>query len=264
MGSGGGGSSGKSDWPDYMKDKHTTWLNELDAIIPATNPYTGVVAYDPATALSNLSTYLVNFKAYYLSIGNNLTSFKTMWSGWLTTIQTNLTAALTAEIDTYGVPEFESGMRDINAVQTSSFALGKAMLYAKVGLEAGKLAIATTNQAVELTTKYGENLRGQFASELEYTKVVIVSAKEQRDMQIEIDAEEAKWVFFNYREAGALLGSIGGAAAMPGGGKPSAAASVLGGAMSGAAVGASVSGGNPYGAAAGAIVGGIGGYMSSR
>jgi hypothetical protein len=264
MGSGGGGSSGKSSWPDYMQDKHTTWLNELDVIIPAANPYTGVVAYDPATPISNLSTALTNYKAYNLSIGYSLTAFKSLWSGWLTTVTADLTAAITAELDTYGVPEFESGMRDINAVQVSSFTLGKSMLYARVGLEAGKLALMNTNQAVDLTMRYSERLHEQFIAELENAKTVIISYKEFRDMQIEIDAEEAKWVFFNYREAGALLGAIGGAGAMQSGGKPSAAASALGGAMTGAATGAAVSGGNPYGAAAGAVIGGIGGYLSAR
>lgn len=260
MGSGGGSSSGKSSWPDYMQESHTRLLVEVEALVPTTNPYTGVVAYDPSTVISNISTYLTNFKAFYLSIGATLTTFKTMWSGWLTTASSGLTAAMVAALDVSGIPEFEAGMRDINAVQTSSFALGKSMLYARVGLEAAKLALMNTNQAVELTMKYGEALRGQFASELEYTKLVIIAYKEQADRQQELDVEEAKWVFFNYREAGAMLGAIGGPSAMGGSQKPNPAVSALGGAMSGAAAG-SVAG--PYGAIAGAVIGGVGGYLSA-
>lgn len=259
-GSGGGGSSGKSDWPDYMKEHHHAFLGEIDSIIPATNPYTGVVAYDPASVLSALASSLSSFVTFYASIGNTLTTCKAAWSGWLTTTSTDLNAALVAELDTRGVPEFEAGMRDINAVQTSSFVLGKAMLYARVGLEAAKLALLNTNQAMDMTMKYGEILRNQFSAQMDYSKIVIIAGKEKADRQVELDVEEAKWVFFNYREAGALLGSIGSSAAMQSSAKPNPAASALGGAMAGAAAGAAF---GPYGAIAGAVIGGVGGYLSA-
>jgi len=260
-GSGGGGSSGKSDWPDYMKEHHHAWIGELDAVVPATNPYTGVVAYDPASTISTLTTALSAWEGYHTSVGLTLTAFKTVWSGWLTTASADITAALTAELDTHGTPEFEAGMRDINAVQTSSFVLGKSMLYARVGLEAAKLALLNTNSAVDLMMKYGESLRGQFCAEMEFTKLVIIAYKEKADRQLELDVEEAKWIFFNYREAGALLGAVGASAAMQSSAKPNPAASALGGAMAGAAAMAPT--GNPYAIAAGAIVGGIGGYLSA-
>lgn len=259
-GSGGGSSSGKSDWPDYMKTKHEAWLGDIDAVIPVTNPYTGIVAYAPTAPIAALATALTNYKAFNSSVGTTLTTFKTMWSGWLTTVSNGLNEAMVAALDTSGIPEFEAGMRDINAVQTSSFALGKAMLYARVGLEASKLALMNTNQAVELTMKFGESLRGQFASEIENARLTIIALKEQADRQVELDVEEARWIFFNYREAGALLGAIGGPSAMAGSQKPNPAASALGGAMSGAAAGAAF---GPYGAVIGAVVGGVGGYLSA-
>ncbi len=260
-GSGGGGTSGKSSWPDYMMLKHETWINEMDTIVPATNPYTGIVSYNPATILGTLATSLATFKAFYTSIGTTLTAFKSAWSGWLTTVSTDLNAAMVAALDTSGIPEFEAGMRDINAVQTSSFALGKSMLYARVGLEASKLALMNANQAVDLTMKYGESLRGQFMTESDYTKVVIIAYKEQADRQVELDIEEAKWIFFNYREAGAMLGSIGGSPAMAGSAKPNPVSSALGGAMAGAAAGTAISPG--YGTIIGAVIGGVGGYLSA-
>lgn len=272
MGSGGGGSSGKSDWPDYMKTMHGSWLTAFDVLIPVTNPYLGVVAYDPTTPLADLATALTAFKAYYTSVGLNLTAFKSVWSGWLTTVSSGLTAALTAALDINGIPEFEAGMRDINAVQTSSFVLGKSMLYARVGLEAAQLALQNTNQAVDLTMKYGEHLRAQFVAQWDYAKFVIIALKEQKDMQIQLDVDEAKWPFFEYREAGALLGSIGSSAAMQSSAKPNPTASALGGAMAGAGVGAAIGsagpqvgvGGTLWGAAIGAIIGGIGGYFASQ
>lgn len=254
----GGGSSGKSDWPDYMKTIHTTWLGEMDALVPVTNPYTGMVA--PTLSLTEINSYLANYKAYSTSIGNSLTAFKSLWSGWLSLQTSGITAALTAELDTHGVPEFESGMSDINAVQTSSFALGKSMLYARVGLEAAKLALLNTNQAVQLTIQYGEALRAQFLAEMEWFKGTVIAVAENMARQDELDIEEAKWIFFNYREAGALLGAIGGSAAMQGSHKPNPLASALGGAMTGAAAGAAFGG---VGAVAGAVIGGVGGYLSA-
>lgn len=259
-GSGGGGSSGKSDWPEYMKTQHQTWLGEMDAIVPSTNPYTGVVAYDPTTVIQNLDTYLTNYKGFHTAIGLTLTAFKTMWSGWLTTMGSTLGASVVADLDANAIPVFESGMSDINAVQTSSFVLGKANIYARSALETAKLALLNTNQAVDLTMKYGEQLRTRFLTELEFTRLVIIAYKEKADRQVELDLEEAKWIFFNYREAGALLGSIGSSAAMQSSAKPNPLASALGGAATGAAAGAAFGG---VGAVAGAVIGGIGGYLSA-
>lgn len=259
MGSG-GGSSGKSDYPQYMKDMHQGWLGEMDTLVPTTNPYTGVVAYDPGTPISNLSTYLTNFTAYFLSIGRNITALKSLWSAWVTLGTSGITDAMTAALDVHGIPEFEGGMRDINAVQTSSFALGKSMLYARVGLEAAKLALLNANQSLELSIKYGEALRGEFATLIDAQKIIIIAYKEQKDMQIELDVEEAKWVFFNWREAGALLGAIGGPGGLGSSAKPNPMASALGGAVAGAAAGAAFGG---VGAIAGAVIGGVGGYLSA-
>jgi len=267
MGSG-GGSSGQSSWPEYMMDAHGDLIRSFNSLIPTANPYTGIVAYNPTTVLNTLAASLTTFKAYYTSIGTTLTAFKSAWSGWLTTVSTNLNAAMVAALDISGIPEFEAGMRDINAVQTSSFALGKSMLYARVGLEASKLALTNANQAIDLTMKYGELLRGQFVSEADYSRVVIIAYKEQIDRQLELDIEEAKWVFFNYREAGALLGAIGGPSGLGHSGKPNSMVSALGGAMAGAVGGAYIGSvvpgiGTAVGAVAGAIIGGVGGYLSA-
>lgn len=260
MGSGGGGSSGKSDWPDYMKTKHGLWLDGIDALFPSSNPYTGAIAYDPTAIITDLESALTSFKAYFSSVATDLTSLKTTWSGWVTTVTDGLNTALVAELETHGVPEFEGGMRNINAVQTSSFVLGKSMLYARVGLEAAKLALLNANQAMDLTLRFGDALRGQFAMEMDYSKVLIIAYKEKADRQVELDAEEAKWPFFEYREAGALLGAIGSSAAMQSSAKPNPLASALGGAMAGAAAGASFGG---VGAIAGGVIGGIGGLLSA-
>lgn len=269
MGFGGGASGrGKHDWPDYMKTVHGAWLDEMDSLVPIANPYTGVVSYDPVLVVTNLSTSLTNFASYHLSIGNTLTQFKAVWSERLTTLSSGITADAAAALDTNRIPVFEGEMRDINAVQTSSFALGKSMLYAEIGLEAARLAILNTNKAVNSIIEYGKQLRGQFVIDIDYSKVVVIAYKEQRDFQIEIDAEETKWPFYGYRELGALLGSMGTPAVGMSKAKPNKGMSAASGAVSGAVTGAYIGSvypgiGTVVGAVVGAIIGGIGGYLAA-
>jgi hypothetical protein len=266
---GGSSSSGKKDWPDYMKTIHGLWLDEVDAIVPITNPYTGLVSYDPATVISNLSTSLTNFVGYYSSIGNTLSTFKSAWSDQLAIVASNVTPDIVAELDISKVLKFEGEMRDINAVQTSSFGLGKSMLYAKAGLEAAKLTLINTAEVMSSIMSYGEQLRKQFTDVISYSKIVAIAYKEQHDFQVDIDAEEVKWPLYGYREAGALLGSIGSAAVGMSKAKPNKGLSAAGGAVSGAVTGAYIGSvypgiGTVVGAVVGAIIGGIGGYLSAQ
>ncbi len=261
MGSGGGGgsSSGKVDYPDYMKGRHETWLTEMDSLIVASNPYTGATTYDPSSILTALSNSLNDFKGFMASIGYNLSSLQTMWEDWVGRVSTKVAEAVADELEDEVIPKFKGGMRDINAVQTSSFVLGEAMIYARAATEASRHAITASFNAADMVLKYNESLKTRFAVELDYSRVVILANREYIEKEIELDVEEAKWPFYNYREAGALLGSIGGPAAMPQPTKISPLQSALGGVMTGAATGAMIGGasGSPIGAGVGAAIGGI-------
>ena len=302
---GGGGSSGKMEWPGYMMTQHEIWLTEFNTLIPVTNPYTGVLAYDPSTYVTAIEGQMTSLIAFYDGIGTTLATTKTSWetiaaavqvkidalllgaatSAFLTTAQNELSGAVVAALDADTIGRFEAGMRDINAVQTSSFVLGKAALYARVGLDLSKLTGAMRLQTIMDRNRgivdgsfqlFGQTI--QFAAAraslvqlyVEKSRIQLVAKKEQVDRQIDLDLEEARWPFFEYQQAGNLLGSIGGggASASPIG-KPNPIASTLGGAMAGAGAGAMVGSvvpgiGTAVGAIAGAIVGGIGGYFSSQ
>ncbi len=294
---GGGGSSGRMEWPGYMQARHEEWLNEMQAYIPATNPYLGVSAYVPDTYIAAIETQMTNLIALYDSIGTTLATAKTAWEGiatavqvkldtlllstptstFLTLAQAELSGAVVAALDADTIGRFEAGMRDINAVQSSSFTLGKATLYSRVGLELTRLtgemrlkAITDRNRGVvegsfQLLGQIAGFAAGRMAlvsTYMDKCKLDIIAKKEQLDRQVDLDLEEARWPFFEWQQAGTLLGAIGG----PGMGsisKPNPTASTLGGAVTGAAAGYQMSG-SYYGAAAGAIIGGLGGYLSSR
>jgi len=227
---GGGGSSGRMEWPGYMQTQHQTWLTTMNGLMTTTNPYTGVLAYDPTAHISAIETQMTNLIAFYDSVGTTLTTTKASWetlasavqvkldalflsaptttftstaktdwetlvaaiaakldllllsapttaaiaaaktawetlvvavqvkldalllstptSTFLTTAQSELSGAVVAALDADTIGRFEAGMRDINAVQTSSFVLGKAALYARVGLDLSKMTGAMRLQTI--------------------------------------------------------------------------------------------------------------------
>ena len=67
MGSSGGGSSGKSDFPDYMKARHDDWLSHIDTSIGTAitaNPYTTAAPYNPDAVLALVISSAADFLTY--------------------------------------------------------------------------------------------------------------------------------------------------------------------------------------------------------
>ena len=255
MGGSGGGGSGAVDYPGYMKTKHETWLNEIDSLIDvaiANNPYEGPgwgdgwYVYNPSDDLYEMILALDDFADYLDMLDAGVDAEAAAFG-----------AILQSRIDTDTIPSFEAGMRDINAVQTTSFVIGKAILYARKDEQVaqyladlnGKFRQQTIEQRRLLATHYVEVLR-----------LGIVAMKEHHDEYMEYETAYAKWDLEMYSYGGNMLAAIGGARA-PGVARPSRTQSAIGGAMAGAAMGAQVGGG--YGAIIGAVVGGIGGYLAA-
>jgi hypothetical protein len=67
MGKGGGGNSGKVEYPSYMQTQHDSWLGDIDALIQTyltgDSPYDSETAYDPDTPLAANQTRLDSFEA---------------------------------------------------------------------------------------------------------------------------------------------------------------------------------------------------------
>jgi len=255
MGGSGGGQSGMVDYPGYMKTKHESWLNEIDALIDvaiANNPYEGPgwgdgwYVYNPEEDLYEMIMALDDFETFLDELDAGVDDEAAAFG-----------AILQNRIDTDTIPSFEAGMRDINAVQTTSFVIGKAILYARKDEQVaqyvadlnGKLRLQTMDQRRMLATYYVEALR-----------LSIVAMKEHHDEYMEFETAAAKWDLEMYSYGGNMLASIGGARGGGGPAKPSRAQSAIGGAMVGASIGAYA---GPWGAVAGAVFGGVGGYLAA-
>ena len=93
---------------------------------------------------------------------------------------------------------------------------------------------------------------------IEGNRIKIVALKEETDMNAEIDKFDALWDLETFQYGANLLAAISGGTTGPQ--KPSTAASVIGGAMSGMSAGAMV--GGSWGAAIGGILGGAAGLLN--
>lgn len=96
---------------------------------------------------------------------------------------------------------------------------------------------------------------------VEGNRIKIVAKKEQYDTDALIDESDALWDFGVFQYGANLLASIGGGTSMPVARKPNVAASVLGGAMSGAAAGSMILPG--WGTLIGGVLGAAAGFLST-
>lgn len=288
-GSSGGSSSGKVSYPAYMETKHSDWLDEIDTLITAaTNPYTAATAYDPDTIFTENAAQLSLFNTAVQALDPD-----TDWADFWTIAQTKLEAnvfsdtLINAKVAAYTatilarhtqdiLPIYQRGMQDVRSVMTSAFTIGEALLTADAQRDVDKFeadlkrdnemkknelishAADAMLQALNQSIIAQQNLTTTL---VESNRIKVVAKFEENDAQVTFDEKEELWDFELYTFAGNMLASVAGAASPTTGKKVSTGASVLGGAMSGAALGASVSSGNPMAAGIGAVVGGIGGLL---
>lgn len=295
-GSSGGGQSGAVDYPDYMKTFHNDMLNSggvdtvtssmVDLIITAiaNNPFTGESAYNPATPISTMYVVVAELSNTIsaLSPESDWTSFIGTAVAYIdanivddTYINADIAAWSTVqndERDNVIIPKFQAGMRDINAVMTSSFVVGEAIIEAFGARDAAKygteLRMKLNLQRNEMIMKSVDAMLNALLTKADLTKAVahytiealrlaIVSTKEQVDQDLSIDEHEAKWSLDMMMYGGNMLASIAGASTVKSGDSAgSRTKSMLGGALSGAAMGAAMSPESPWmGAGIGAILG---------
>ena len=284
---GGGGGSGVVDYPDYMKTQHEDWLDDLDTVITAAvgnSPWTGVVAFDPTADITAYETVIAGFAAILAGITDT-----TDWAALYTQAETSIDATSEAliianvaafadnlddEITTKVLPRFQSGMLDINAVVSSAFVIGEAVIEGfrnrEVAKFEGDLRISTskadglnrlnaTEQMLRLMLQRITFEESYMKAYIEGKRIKIVAEKEELDMNTKIDEADALWDLEVFQHGANMLAAIGGGTANPKGKEPSQAQSVIGGAMAGAAAGTMVMPG--WGTAIGAVLGAASAYM---
>lgn len=160
------------------------------------------------------------------------------------------------EVRTKVLPAFLAGMRDINAIQSTTFVIGKAVIADSQVRQMNEFQSRIRLSAIELSGQLWRShldwSKGVIAIYLEMTKLYYATRLDVDTKQLEYAVNDKMWDMNLLDEPTKVLGILNGAAATTNKNKPSQATSAIAGALSGAAAGAPM---GPYGAAAGAILG---------
>jgi hypothetical protein len=262
-GGSGGGSSGKVSYPAYVERVHEDWLDQshtdhitssvtevMSAALGA-SPYGALIAYDPD---ADIAAYLAEIASYELLVDSTTGSLDAV-----DIIPDELTIAdIAAEATAYGAliddqllmtvfPRFEAGMRDINAVVTSAFVIGRANLeeardheIAKVSADLLIKSKAAATERSDILLRWAmlrlENAHRMATLEIEAERIKIVAKKEENDVLNDLEAKNATWDLEVWQYGANVMASPAGGTGIPGG-KGSQVGSAIGGALSGAAVG---------------------------
>ena len=273
-GGGGGGGAGVVDYPDYMKDFHegvlgdgavTSTITEIMDAALGNSPFTAEVAYDPDTPIAAMSAAVVDLDTLValLSSGTGLDTLvsEVLDEDRLDDAVDEFSADLAARLTVEVLPRFEAGMRDINAVTSAAFAIGRAVIEEGQTREVSKFSAglhlkAFGDDALRLIALKLEYQKFLSSMDIEVNRMKIVAKKEESDTNLKISESDALWDLELFQYGSNVLASIGGGVANSKVKGPSTASSVIGGALSGVAAGAMVgsSMGNPL---IGAIAGGV-------
>ena len=291
MGSSGGGSSGKVSHSAYLEACHNDWLDHtgvdtieksitevMDSAI-GNSPWTGKFAYNPDAAIASYEAGVTAFAALLAGL-SDITDWNAFYANAALTIDGVGDANIAADVAAYAdvldddiaarvLPRFRRGMQDINAVVSSAFPIGEAIIEAFQARDVAKYAATLRSALGDKRLQAVDQMMNMMARRIgweesyvrllvESKRIKIVAKKEQTDQDATIDEADAKWDLEVFQYGGNLMASIGGGTAIPNMAKKNVGASVLGGAVTGAAAGAYVGSVVPgIGTAVGAVVGGV-------
>ncbi len=307
-GGGGGGSSGEVAFPEYMENRHDAWLADVTTAMndarSGASPYAGFSTVDPAAVFGSLPTTAsaaidalgdVDVDARFGIMYTAVSSQDIAIPGALSTEDIAAIVAAEAAVlqsirDSKLTPAYEAGMRDLNAVVSSAWAIGKANLDADVARDVAQLdaklrmqnpALAQEAARTAIQQKQGnmEAAKALVGVEVEISRQVAVLAAEvgriltaaRLDVDktsMEMAAKDRLFDLETFQYGSNVMAGISGgtAHASPQG---STTQNAIGGAMSGAAAGAAIASlsGATGGAAlpfigVGAALGLAGGLMS--
>lgn len=286
----GGSSSGTIEYPAHMQTPHADWIDNtgadtmvnsivdlMNAAQAGVSPYAGFTTADPDTVFGIGAQVLTPFQALEDLDDLNL---QNIFDAMVVVVNDNAeivaivnaeTAILANRLVTDVLPRFQGGMRDIGAVQVTSFVLGQANIEAegtrkiaefdaRLRLESRMKSFDIALQWTQLTIEWNRNIAGMLSE-------IVVRYLEARykgdQMEAEMDAKDALFDLETYQYGNNVMAAISGATA----GKQtqtSGIASALGGVASGAAAGAQIGSLVPgVGTAAGAGIGALLGLADS-
>ena len=258
---GGGGGSGRVGYAGYIEIGHellmfgsaegltfsTDLVTALETML-ANNPYTTHTAYNPDTALAAMVTALSAFS----DVSDDLID-ESLIDAEVEVFNVNSTYRLETEV----VPKFNTLMRDIGAVQSSTYVIGQASL-----LAAKSRDVNTYEAEVRGTWKkiYIQSQSELMTAGIEIERMRIASKHDEEQRDAEIDKLSVSWKVDTLVKGGQFLGILGGGTMVPDGANKvqSAVSGGLAGAAAGAYIGATWgAAGGPIGVAGGAAIGGL-------
>lgn len=279
--SGGGGGGGDTTntirYAPYIENIHSMFLNNTHAIVEqvrANNPYTGFNEVSVDAGFFGTGYVLASFPALFDLYGKFVAGLdiEALWYEVLESTSdspqvNNLVAAESAllddELESTILPKYMTGMRDLNAVMSSSFVVGKALLYDTKQKVVSKFSADMKWKLVSVAQdRWKAHLAWNSEAVSSYARLFDLYFNSKDSMGrlgFEGLAKKALWPLdvLDYERAnlGALQGATKGVSSSSSSGSGSNAASVAGGALGGAAMGAAVAG--PWGALAGGVIGGL-------
>lgn len=283
MGSSGGGGGGGGDttntirYAPYIENIHSMFLNNTHAIVEqvrANNPYTGFNEVSVDAGFFGTGYVLASFPALFDLYGKFIAGLdiEALWyeilestsdSPQVNSLVAAESALLDDELESSILPKYMTGMRDLNAVMSSSFVVGKALLYDTKQKVVSKFSADMKWKLISIAQdRWKAHLAWNSESVSSYARLFDLYFNSKDSMGrlgFEGLAKKALWPLdvLDYERAnlGALTGAqkqTSNSSSSSGGSK---AAGVAAGALGGAAMGASVAG--PWGALAGGVIGGL-------
>ena len=277
--SGGGGDTTTTiRYAQYIEDHHETFLDNsasFGTTARATNPFNEkyLQVDSVGDAFFGSGYAIANFPSLYDMYGKFMAGLdvELLWSQVLDGTQDDVTVSnliqvhardLDQDIEENILPRFQLGLRDVNAVMSSSYVIGKSLIEAKRTQALSKFAGELRYKLIPIAAErwrahlgWNQNVISTYTTMINqfYNTGLTIS-----NMNVEMYVKEILWPFTILDHERANIAALQGAtsATAPKGSEPSTASKAIGGALSGAAMGASAMPVNPVvGAAWGGVLG---------
>ena len=215
-----GGSSGAVDYPAYMKTQHEDWLDDVATDIPtaqSANPYATATAYDPDCELaatnyvisqfydivmgidpdidwgSNYDVAVAKFDEKIITVINDYTFASIFDDVHVTDLINSYQSDLEARRDNDFKPAYKVGMQNVNAVMSSAFVVGDALITSQVARDVAKFSAELNFKNEEKLLQYEQVQAGEHT---EHNRNIITRN------QLEIQQEVSKGSFAMNGEQG--------------------------------------------------------------
>jgi hypothetical protein len=278
-------SSSKPDstvrYAEYFEEAHTAILNNNGSDFPVASV---VAAFNSAYGRSPFgSATVIDVTGGFFSYGYSIASFPCLWDMfgkfmagldvhdlWGQTFNgivasAEINQAVSAQSDYLDddlrqrtLPRFEGGMRNINAVQSSAFAIGRALIennkVKAVNKFASEIRLRALDVSIEMWAKHldwNTTVVGTYAKMYQLYYSVEMDANNQN---VDMRMRDVLFDLSLFEYVRSMLGVVSGAMGTVQPQGPSQTAKAVSGALGGAAMGYQMTG-NPYGALIGGVVG---------